>query len=210
MKYSKYSAVIVGSGVAGLFCALKIAQNIALPDGLLVITKSNFGESNSRYAQGGIVGVMKSNTEDSVELHTADTIKAGAGLSDIEVVKFISENSDTVINDLIGFGVEFDRDEDGNLTYTLEAAHSVRRILHAGGDATGSVIEKTGKSTGSAEIYPCGWHERKGFCLCHDRTDPAVRRFSDGIVYFSCDRGLQRAVSDQRRDDLQGGVCETG
>ena len=143
MKYSKYSAVIVGSGVAGLFCALKIAQNIALPDGLLVITKSNFGESNSRYAQGGIVGVMKSNTEDSVELHTADTIKAGAGLSDIEVVKFISENSDTVINDLIGFGVEFDRDEDGNLTYTLEAAHSVRRILHAGGDATGSVIEKT-------------------------------------------------------------------
>lgn len=143
MKYSKYSAVIVGSGIAGLFCALKLAQQINLPDGLLVITKSNFGESNSRYAQGGIVGVMKSNTDDSVELHVQDTLKAGAGLNDIEAVKFISENSDEVINDLINFGVEFDRDENGELTYTLEAAHSVRRILHAGGDATGSIIEKT-------------------------------------------------------------------
>lgn len=143
MKYSKYSAVIVGSGISGLFCALKLAQNINLPDGLLVITKSNFGESNSRYAQGGIVAVMNSNTDDSVELHTKDTLRAGAGLSDIEAVKFVSQNSDEVINDLINFGVEFDRDENGELTYTLEAAHSVRRILHAGGDATGSVIEKT-------------------------------------------------------------------
>lgn len=143
MKYSKYSAVIIGSGVSGLFCALKIAQQITLPEGLLVVTKSNFGESNSRYAQGGIVGVMKTNTDDSVELHTQDTLNAGAGLSNLETVKFISENSDTVINDLINMGVPFDRDEEGNLTYTLEAAHSVHRILHAGGDATGSIIEKT-------------------------------------------------------------------
>jgi len=143
MKYSKYSAVIIGSGVSGLFCALKIAQQINLPEGLLVITKSNFGESNSRYAQGGIVGVMKTNTKDSVELHTKDTLKAGAGLNDIETVKFISENSDEVINDLINLGVKFDKDDEGNLTYTLEAAHSVNRILHAGGDATGSIIEKT-------------------------------------------------------------------
>ncbi len=143
MKYSKYSAVIVGSGISGLFCALKIAQQIKLPEGLLVITKSNFGESNSRYAQGGIVGVMNNNTDDSVDLHVKDTLRAGAGLSDEETVRFISENSDEVINDLINFGVEFDRDENGNIAYTLEGAHSVRRILHAGGDATGSVIEKT-------------------------------------------------------------------
>ena len=93
MKYSKYSAVVVGSGVSGLFCALKLTQIMNLPDGLLVITKSNFGESNSRYAQGGIVAVMKSNTDDSAELHTKDTLKAGAGLSDEAAVKFISENS---------------------------------------------------------------------------------------------------------------------
>ncbi len=143
MKYSKYSAVVVGSGISGLFCALKMVQQINLPEGLLVVTKSNFGESNSRYAQGGIVGVMNDNKADSVELHVQDTLNAGAGLSEPKITKFISENSDEVINDLIDFGVEFDKDENGNITYTLEGAHSVNRILHAGGDATGSVIEKT-------------------------------------------------------------------
>lgn len=143
MKYSKYSAVVVGSGISGLFCALKIAQQINLPEGLLVVTKSNFGESNSRYAQGGIVGVMNDNPKDSVELHIKDTLRAGAGLSEHDTIKFISENSNQVINDLIEFGVEFDKDESGNITYTLEGAHSINRILHAGGDATGSVIEKT-------------------------------------------------------------------
>ena len=143
MKYSKYSAVIVGSGISGLFCALKLAQQMNLPDGILVVTKSNFGESSSRYAQGGIVGVMDDNKKDSVELHTEDTLKAGAGLSERDVTEFISENSDEVIRDLIEFGVNFDKDEYGRLSYTLEGAHSVNRILHAGGDATGSVIEKT-------------------------------------------------------------------
>ena len=76
MKYSKYSAVVVGSGISGLFCALKIAQQINLPDGLLVVTKSNFGESNSRYAQGGIVGVLNQNQGDSVEKHVVDEVES--------------------------------------------------------------------------------------------------------------------------------------
>lgn len=143
MKYSKYSAIIIGSGISGLFCALKISHLMSLPEGILVVTKSNLGESNSRYAQGGIVGVMENNLKDSVELHVKDTLKAGAGLSDYEMAKFISENSNEVINDLIDLGVEFDRDANGNITYTLEGAHSINRILHAGGDATGSVIERT-------------------------------------------------------------------
>lgn len=143
MKYSKYSAIIVGSGISGLFCALKLSQLMSLPEGVLVVTKSNFGESNSRYAQGGIVGVMDDNEKDSVELHVKDTLKAGAGLSEYEITKFISENSNQVINDLIEFGVEFDKDENGHIAYTLEGAHSINRILHAGGDATGSVIERT-------------------------------------------------------------------
>lgn len=142
MKYSKYSAVIVGSGISGLYCALKLAQQINLPEGLLVITKSGFGESNSKYAQGGIVGVMSDNQDDSVELHIQDTLKSGAGLSCEDTIRFVSENSDNVIKDLIKMGVDFDRDDNGNILYTLEAAHSVRRILHAKGDATGSVIEK--------------------------------------------------------------------
>lgn len=142
MKHSKYSAVIIGGGIAGLYAALKIAQQSKLPDGLLLITKSKLGESNSRYAQGGIVAVLEENKKDSTSLHVSDTLKAGAGLSDFNVTKFISENSDAVIKDLLTLGVEFDKNGDNNFYLTLEAAHSVNRILHSGGDATGRGIEK--------------------------------------------------------------------
>lgn len=140
MKYSEYSVVIVGSGAAGLYAALKVSQQMNLPDGVLLITKSYLGNSNSLYAQGGIVGVLKQNAEDSVESHVEDTMTAGAGLNDRAAVEYISQASDEVINDLIENGVEFDRDSEGNLTFTLEAAHSIRRILHSGGDATGRKI----------------------------------------------------------------------
>ena len=142
MKYSKYSAIIIGSGIAGLYAALKIEQQTRLSDGILLITKSKLGESNSRYAQGGMVGVLKENKSDSTASHISDTIKAGAGLSELNTVKFISENSDKVIKDLLNFGVEFDRDNNNQFTFTLEAAHSVRRVLHSGGDATGRMIEE--------------------------------------------------------------------
>lgn len=141
MKHSKFSAVIVGSGIAGLYAALKVEQQLQLPDGVLLITKSKLGESNSYYAQGGMVAVLKDNKNDSVESHVSDTIKAGAGLSELDTIRFISENSDKVVKDLLKFGVEFDRDENGNFTLTKEAAHSVRRILHSGGDATGREME---------------------------------------------------------------------
>ena len=157
MKYSRYSTVIIGSGIAGLYASLKIEQQVKLPDGVLLITKSRLGESNSRYAQGGMVAVMKENKTDSVASHISDTIKAGAGLSEFNTVKFISENSDAVVNDLLRFGVEFDRDENNNLCYTKEAAHSVRRILHSGGDATGKMIEQAlcrkVKENENIEIY---------------------------------------------------------
>ena len=146
MKHSEYSAVIVGSGAAGLYAALKLSSQISLPEGILLITKSQLGESNSRYAQGGIVGVLHQNADDSVESHLEDTLKAGAGLSDERVAKYISEISDSVINDLIDFGVNFDRNSEGKLNFTLEAAHSFRRILHVGGDATGKgIIEALAK-----------------------------------------------------------------
>lgn len=142
MKYSKYSTIIIGSGISGLYASLKVEQQANLPDGIVLVTKSNLGESNSNYAQGGMVGVMKENKKDSISSHISDTIKAGAGLSEFNTVKFISENSDKVIKDLLNFGVEFDRNENGELTFTLEAAHSVNRVLHSGGDATGRMIEQ--------------------------------------------------------------------
>lgn len=140
MKYSEYSVVIVGSGIAGLYAALKIEQQIGAGQ-ILLVTKSTLGESNSYYAQGGMVAVLKDNPNDSVESHISDTLKAGAGLSEVDTIKFISENSDRVVKDLLTFGVEFDRDENGNFTLTKEAAHSVNRILHSGGDATGREME---------------------------------------------------------------------
>ncbi|MFI3300336.1 MAG: L-aspartate oxidase [Candidatus Gastranaerophilales bacterium] len=142
MKYSKYSVVIIGSGIAGLYAALKSEQQLDLEDGLLLMTKTRLGECNSLYAQGGMVAVMNENSTDSVASHVTDTIKAGAGLSELSSVKFISENSDNVVKDLLKLGVEFDTDENDKLCFTKEAAHSVNRILHAGGDATGKMIEQ--------------------------------------------------------------------
>ncbi len=140
MKYSEYSVVIVGSGVAGLYSALKISQQINLPEEILLISKSYLKNSNSMYAQGGIVGVLNQNIDDSVDKHVNDTLKAGAGLSERDVIKSISEASDEVIKDLVDCGVKFDVNADGSPTFTMEAAHSVRRILHSGGDATGKGI----------------------------------------------------------------------
>lgn len=141
MKHTKFSAVIVGSGIAGLYAAIKLQREVNLPDGLLIITKSQLIESNSKYAQGGMVCVLPENKLDSCTLHIEDTLKAGAGLSDKKVAEFISERSADVVKELQNFGVDFDRDENNKLKFTKEAAHSVNRILHAGGDATGFCIE---------------------------------------------------------------------
>lgn len=139
MKFSTKSIIIIGSGIAGLYCAIKFSENSDKE--ILLVTKANLRESNSRYAQGGIVGILPENISDSVELHVKDTLEAGAGLTDVKVAKFISEKSSNAIKDLIKYGVNFDKNNENEIQLTLEAAHSVNRILHAGGDATGKSIE---------------------------------------------------------------------
>jgi len=139
MKFTQKPYVIIGSGIAGLYTAIKLSEKTE--EEILLITKSDLRESNSRYAQGGIVGVLPENTEDSVDLHVQDTLKAGAGLTDPDVARFISEKSADSVMDLISYGVEFDKQIDQKIELTLEGAHSVNRILHAGGDATGKNIE---------------------------------------------------------------------
>lgn len=137
---NNYSAIIIGSGISGLYAALKISENPNC-ENILLITKANMDESNSRYAQGGIAGVFPDNKKDSVELHIEDTIKAGSGLVDYNVIKEISSLSSEVIEDLINHGIKFDTDQNKNLSFTIEGAHSVNRILHAGGDGTGIIME---------------------------------------------------------------------
>ena len=140
MQEKEYSLIVVGSGISGLYAALRADEKLQLDKKILIITKSELRQSNSIHAQGGIASVLPENEEDSVELHVKDTLKAGAGLSDEKVAEVISERGAKIIDDLIKKGVMFDRDKDQKVALTLEAAHSVRRILHAGGDATGRYI----------------------------------------------------------------------
>ena len=130
-------AVVVGSGIAGLTAALHATASGCR---VTLVTKDLLEHANTRYAQGGIAGVMFD--DDSAAAHEHDTLVAGAGLSDPEAVHVLVTEGPDRIRELIGLGVAFDRGVDGELVKGLEAAHSYPRVLHAGGDATGSVIEK--------------------------------------------------------------------
>jgi L-aspartate oxidase len=131
-----YDYIIVGSGIAGLYIAL-----LAIKRGsVLVLTKGSIDDCNTKYAQGGIAVAM--GKDDSPELHFRDTIAAGDGLCNAEAVRILVEEAADCVADLIKFGVPFDT-LDGEITLTREAAHSVPRIMHAGGDATGEHIEVT-------------------------------------------------------------------
>src|SRR5262245_22126819 len=104
---------------------------------VLILTKADPAESNTGYAQGGIAAAL--GPGDSPERHAEDTFKAGAGLWDEGAVRVLVEEGPRYVRELISWGANFDRDEHGGLAFGLEAAHSVRRILHAG-DATGRSI----------------------------------------------------------------------
>lgn len=130
--------LVIGSGISGLFTVLKLAEAGIR---VLLMTKSQLAENNSRYAQGGIAAVLPDNLDDSLELHVQDTLRAGAGLCDEVAVRSILAEGCLAIDDLLRFGVPFDRNQDNRLAMTQEAAHSVRRIVHAGGDATGHSVE---------------------------------------------------------------------
>jgi len=126
--------IVVGSGIAGLRAAVELAQTGAR---VTVLTKDRTDESNTEYAQGGIAVALSE--DDEVALHEEDTMRAGAGLCDEEAVAVMVEDGPALIQELIEWGTEFDR-EGGRLAFTREAAHSRRRILHAHGDSTGKEI----------------------------------------------------------------------
>jgi L-aspartate oxidase len=132
----QYDYIIIGSGIAGLYDAL-LLQEVG---SVLILTKGSIEECNTKHAQGGIAAAISS--IDSPELHFNDTIAAGAGLCDPEAVRILTEEAADRIADLVKLGVPFDT-VDGEIALTKEAAHSVPRILHAGGDATGERIEVT-------------------------------------------------------------------
>jgi len=127
--------LVVGSGLAGLIAAVRATD---AGHQVTLVTKQGLPDSNTRWAQGGIAAALF--PDDSVESHTQDTLRAGAGLCDPVAVRVLCSEGPARVRDLIRFGVDFDRDESG-VTRGLEAAHSRSRVLHAGGDATGAAIE---------------------------------------------------------------------
>jgi L-aspartate oxidase len=128
--------LIIGTGVAGLSCALAAAPSRRV----VLVTKDTFEENNTAYAQGGVAAALA--PDDSPELHAKDTKVAGAGLSDDDTVMRLVHDGPDRIRELIALGIGFDQ-EDGQLQLGQEAAHSSRRIAHAGGDATGRAVHRT-------------------------------------------------------------------
>ncbi len=136
MNTTGYDFIIIGSGIAGLYTALLAKER----GRVLIVTKDSIDACNTAHAQGGIAAAI--GKEDSAEAHEKDTIAAGAGLCDEEAVRILAEEAPDRITELIRLGVPFDTIE-GEIALAREAAHSVPRILHAGGDATGKHIENT-------------------------------------------------------------------
>ncbi len=133
-----FDVLVLGSGVAGLSAAVRLAGSTR---SLGVLTKGVLSQSATRWAQGGVAAVLGGD-EDSTDLHLADTLAAGAGLCDEEAVRILVDEGPGRVHELITLGVEFDREASGFLALAREGGHSHPRVVHAGGAATGAEVER--------------------------------------------------------------------
>ncbi len=131
--------LVIGSGIAGLTYALKVAE--ACPDKTItILTKTQSDETNTKYAQGGIAGVMDPE-QDSFEKHIEDTLVAGDGLCNRRVVEIVVKEGVQRIEEIISWGAQFDKESDGDYKLGKEGGHSEYRILHHK-DVTGREMER--------------------------------------------------------------------
>lgn len=131
--------LVVGSGVAGLSAAVRAAEVHGLSVG--VLTKGELHQATTRWAQGGVAAVLDEDP-DSTDLHLADTLAAGAGLCDAEAVRVLVDEGPARVHELIALGAIFDRDAHGRLEKAREGGHTLARVVHAGGAATGAEVER--------------------------------------------------------------------
>ncbi len=132
--------LVCGSGVAGLSAVARLAQVPGLRVGIL--TKADLSQSATRWAQGGVAAVLGGDADDSTDLHLADTLAAGDGLCDLQAVRQLVDEGPERVRQLIALGAVFDREAGGGLSLAREGGHSMARILHAGGLATGAEVER--------------------------------------------------------------------
>ena len=130
--------LVIGTGISGLTYAIKIAEKNPKIN-LTLISKCDINEGNTQYAQGGIA-VVNNLKKDSIEKHVNDTITAGAGACNIEVVRFVIEEGNHRLNELIKWGAEFDKNKD-QFDLLIEGGHTEKRIFH-NKDQTGKQIQK--------------------------------------------------------------------
>jgi L-aspartate oxidase len=129
--------LVLGSGVAGLSAAVQAAAGVRVG----VLSKADLSQATTRWAQGGVAAVLGGDP-DSTDLHLADTLSAGAGLCDVDAVRILVDEGPGRVQDLIALGAVFDLDAAGGLAFAREGGHSVARVVHAGGAATGAEIER--------------------------------------------------------------------
>ncbi len=130
----KTDCLIIGGGLAGLYIALQVKNKE-----VTILSKTNFEGTNTFLAQGGIAAEMTNDTE-LLNKHIKDTLIAGAWHNDKTATELLVNEASDNIKTLISLGVKFDQNSYGEINRTLEGGHSTRRVLHAGGDATGRVI----------------------------------------------------------------------
>jgi L-aspartate oxidase len=176
--------VIIGGGLAGLMTALALAP---LP--VLLVTKAPLGlEASSALAQGGIAASL--GADDNMSLHLADTLAAGDGLCDQSIASAILAAAPAAIEQLVRHGVTFDRDAGGNIVLGLEAAHSRRRIVHAGGDATGRDIIRAlaRKVDETPSITVCEATAARRLIVDDNAVRGVLCETAQGPVVFATDR----------------------
>ncbi|MGP8163159.1 MAG: L-aspartate oxidase [Acidimicrobiales bacterium] len=214
VRRQSFDALVVGSGVAGCTTALELVERGAGRVGL--VTKGRLGESTTAWAQGGIAAAL-SVDDDSVELHEADTLRAGGGLSDPDAVRVLVAEGPVAVRVLLGRGAVFDLDGRRELARAREGGHSVARVVHAGGMATGAEVTRalttalaTSGVTVLERVFVTDLVVERGRCCGVSCLDGGLRRVqldADAVVLATGGAGVLFDVTTNPAETTGDGIA---